>query len=195
MDRRTFLSAAGGTGLLSLAGCTAIASQSTLDNPTVERENDGETHLVYKTDQEELATVTIQPGRERYTGSGDGSLPVDVSLWHRDETKIESLRLKLRAPPSGAGVPAQIALTAPAWNPHPSIQFYTDRDDGGMILEIDEMGEQGDGTITFEFILTALAESVSELRVDVTAQLTENSVRDKAYTIEGRTRVPLPKNQ
>jgi hypothetical protein len=195
VKRRTFFGAAGGAGLLSLAGCTAVASQSTLDNPTVERENDGETHLIYKTDQEELATVTIQPGRKRYAGSGDGTLPVDVSLWHRNETKIESLRLKLRAPPSGAGVPAQIALTTPPWNPHPSIQFYTNRDNGEMILEIDEMEEQGDGTMTFEFILTDLAASVSELRIDVTAQLTENSILGETSTIEGRTQVPLPDNQ
>lgn len=181
--------------MLSLAGCTAVASRSTLDDPTVERENDGETHLIYRTEQAELATVTIQPGKERYAGSGDGTLPVDVSLWHRDETTIESLRLKLRAPPSGTGVFPQIALTTPAWNPHPSIQFHTDRDDGGMILEIDEMGDQGDGTMTFEFILTTLPASVAELLVEVTAQLTGDSVLDDTYTLEGRTRVELPDNE
>lgn len=192
MDRRTFLGAAGSTGLLSIAGCTAVASHSTLDDPEFEREEDGETHLRYSTDGNDLLTVTVQPGRQRQPADGDVTLPVDVSIWHRTETTIASLRLKLRAPPSGADVPAQIALTAPPWNPHPSIELYTDRRDGGTIMEIDDMSAQGDGTATFEFIVTALPASIDELLVDVSVSLDGEGIFDEDYTIEGRSRVPLP---
>lgn len=192
MNRRTFLGAAGSSGLLSVAGCTTIVSPTTLSSPRVERDDHGEAHLHFEEDEERLAIVTVQPGRQRYSGPGGDTLDVDVQLWHRDETEITSLTLALRAPPTGAGVPAQIALTAPQWKPHPSIELYTHPQERSTVFEIDEMGGQGDGTVTFEFAVTSLAASTSELLVDVTANLAEQGILDENVTIEGRTRVPLP---
>lgn len=178
--------------MLSVAGCTAIASQTTLSDPTIEQEDHGETHLTFNTDGERLAVITIQPGRRRYSGHGGDSTPVDIQIWHRDPTKIDSLKLRLRAPPSGVGPPAQVALTAPPWTPHPSIQLYTDRQDSSTIFEIDEMGDQGDGTMPFEFALSGLEKSTSELFVDAAVGLTEQGVLGQNYSLEGRTRTPLP---
>lgn len=192
MNRRQAIAAVGSAGLLPLTGCASVVPGTTLSDPTEERETDGETHLIYTRDGERLATLTVQPGRQRYAGSAGGQIPVDVSVWHRDRTKIERLTLGLRAPPGGPGVPARVALLTPQWKPHPSVQLYTDRRDGETVLGIDDTGEQGDGTVTFEFLLAGLEASTSELLVDAAVGLAEQGVLGRAYTLEGRTRVPLP---
>lgn len=192
MDRRTVLGAAGSTWLLTMAGCTTLASPTTLSPPRLTRDDHGETHLHFEADDKRVSIVTVQPGRQRYSGSGGDTLDVDVQLWHTDETKITSLRLALRAPPTGPGVPAQIALTAPQWNPHPPIELFTHPDEGSTVFEIDEIGGQGKGTMTFEFTLTSLAASTSELLVDITANLTTQGILTEPITIDGRAHVPVP---
>ena len=54
------------------------------------------------------------------------------------------------------------------------------------------MGDQGDGTMTFEFALSGLEKSTSELFVDAAVGLTEQGVLGQNYSLEGRTRTPLP---
>lgn len=187
MNRRQFLATTGGAGLLSLAGWRSTQSQSTLDDPTVETEEDGETHLHFDRDGERLATLTVQPARQERDPT-----PVDVSLWHADPTEVTSLSVHLRAPPAGHEVPAEVSLTAPQWSPRPSVELYVDGQTGGTVFEIPDTGGQGEGTMTFEFLVDPVEGSPSSLHVDATADLAEPGVLGDAYTIEGTTRVPLP---
>lgn len=192
MNRRRFLAGLGGIGLIGTAGYAAIGGSRTLSNPTVEREADGETHLRFRADDERVATLTVSPGR-RYSGAGGGGVPVDVSIAHREGTAITSLALELRTLAPGGNPPAQVALTTPWGTPHPALQLYTDPRDGGTILEVAEMGGQGRGTTTFEFLLTGVDASTSELEVDATADLAASNALEGGYTLEGRTLVHLPK--
>ncbi|MFB6164350.1 MAG: hypothetical protein ABEJ31_04250 [Haloarculaceae archaeon] len=194
MKRRQLLAGAGVAGALSLAGCSA-ARATTISDPRVEREDDGETHVHFDAGGEALTTLTVQPDG-RSAGAGGEQVPLDASIEHREGTELTSLELKLRAPPAdgGAGVPARVALTAPQWQPHPSVQLYTDPDDGGGIVAIDDLGEQGQGTVTLELLLTGLAPSTAEVLVDATLGLAESGVLGDTYTVEGSTRVSLPES-
>lgn len=186
MNRRTVLATIGGVSALSFAGCASVGGSTVLANPTEEVEADGETHLSFETDGDRLATLTVQPPNH-----GSIPIPVDVSIGHRETTTITDLEHNLRAPPGGSGVPAQIALTAPQWQPHPPVQLYNSQD-GGTVLDIDDMDEQGEGTVSFEFFVAPVEDVPSELLVEATIGLTERGVLGRQYTARARTRVRLP---
>lgn len=192
MRRREALVAAGSAGLALTAGCAGLGSPTTISNPEEQQADDGETTLVFRTDGgTEVAALTVQPGRRRDGGAG-GQAPVDVAITHDDETTITGLELTLRAPPGGADTPAEIALTTPFGTPHPSIELYADPQGAGTVLAIDDMGEQGDGTVVFQFLLAGLRDTVSELTVDATVELAGRGVLTRNYTLDGRTLVSLP---
>lgn len=194
MRRRDVLAAVGSVGVVATAGCSSVGS-TTLTNPDEEQTNDGEVNLNFRTESgENVATLTIMPGRQRYSGHRGPEIPVKIALTHGDATKIESVRLDLRAPPSstGGGVPAEVAFTTPFAKPHPSIELYTDPDDVSTILEIPDTAEQGDGTMVFDFLLTGVRDATTELSVDATMELSEDGVLGQNYTLEGLALVPLP---
>lgn len=106
-----------------MAGWTAPGGSRTFATPTETREDDGETHLRFRAGGDQLAVLTVRPGRRRHTGSVGDVVPVDVSVAHRDGTTITGLRLGLRAPPGGAGPPARVALLTPFGTPRPALQL------------------------------------------------------------------------
>jgi hypothetical protein len=194
MNRREFLAGVGSLGVVATAGCSSISS-TTLTNPEEEQTDDGDINLNFRTDGgEEVATITVMPGRQRYSGHAGAEVPVKIAIMHGDTTKIESIQFDLRAPPTstGAGTPAEVAFTTPFAKPHPSIDLYTDPDDVSTILEIPDTGEQGDGNIVFDFLLTAVRDTTTELSVDAAIELSEGGVLGQNYTLEGLTLVPLP---
>lgn len=192
MDRRQYLTTLASIGVGTIAGCSVPGGSQTLSNPTTEQEDDGETHLLFHADGDRLASLTIQPGRQRYSGSTGEQISVDVSVAHRDGTKIAGLRLKLRTLSEGGKPPAQVALITPFGTPHPSMELYTDPQDGGAILDIADTSEVGDGTLTLKFLLTTLEASTSELEVDATIELTEQEVFGADYTLDALTLIQLP---
>lgn len=193
MQRREVLAVAGSIGVGASAGCLGLGSETTISNPAEFRAADGETTLQFQTDGgDEVGSLTIRPGTQRYSGHGGELVPVDVAITHRDGTAIDGLTLGLRAPPGGAGAPAEVALQTPFGTPHPSMDLYAAPDDGGTVLSIDEMGEQGDGTLVLKFLLTGLGVSTTELEVDATVELTSSGVFTQDYTLTGLTLVSLP---
>lgn len=194
MNRRRFLAGLGGIGLVGTAGYVAIVGSRTLSNPAEEREADGETHLRFQADDEWVATLTVSPGTRRYSGASGGEVPVDVSIAHREGTTITSLALGLRTRShDGSGYsPVEVALATPWGTPHPALQLYTDPRGGGTILEVEEMGGQGRGTTTFEFLLTGVDASTSDLGVNATVDLATRDALEGGYTLEGRTLIRLP---
>lgn len=118
-----------------------------LDAPETVRE-DSETHLHFREGGERLATVTV---RHR-TASAD-RVPVGVHLWHRQGTRVESVGLELRSPPGGAGTPAPVYLEVPGGNPFPDLSYRTDRRNGATLVDIDDLGAQGEGTFSLAFLV------------------------------------------
>lgn len=194
MNRREVLAAVGTVGVVATAGCSSIGS-TTITNPEGERTEDGDVNLNFRTESgKKVATLTVMPGRQRYSGHRGTEVPVKIAITHGDATKIESVRLDLRAPPTstGAGVPAEVAFTTPFAKPHPSMELYTDPDDVSTILKIPDTGEQGDGNMIFDFLLTSVRDTTTELSVDAAVELSESGILDQNYTLEGLTLVPLP---
>lgn len=194
MNRRDVLAAVGTVGVVATAGCSDVGS-TTITNPEREATEDGDVNLIFRTESgAEVTTLTIMPDRQRYSGHRGTEIPVKTAITHGDGTKIESVRLALRAPPTstGAGVPAEIAFTTPFAKPHPSMELYTDPDDVSTILNIPDTGAQGDGNMVFDFLLTGVRDTTTELSTDVAVELSEGGVLGQNYTLEELTLVPLP---
>lgn len=194
MNRRDALRAVGSVGVVAFAGCTRIGSR-TITNPDEELTDDGDVNLNFLTENgDKVATLTVMPGRQRYPGHAGAELPVKIAITHGKQTKIESLRLDLRAPasPTGAGAPAEIAFTTPFAQPHPSIKLYKNPDDVSTILDIPETGEQGEGNMVLDFLLLGLRDETVELAVDVAIEMKEKGALGRDYTLEGLSLVPLP---
>lgn len=194
MNRRDVLAAVGGVGVVATAGCSGVGS-TTITNPEGEQTEDGDVNLNFRTESgDKVATVTVMPGRQRYSGPRGIEIPVKIAITHGNATRIESVRLDLRAPPTstGAGVPAEVAFTTPFAKPHPSIELYTDPDDVSTVLNIPDTGGQGDGNMIFDFLLTGVRDSTTELSVDAAVELSEGGVLGQNYTLEGLTLVSLP---
>jgi hypothetical protein len=192
MKRRNVLAAVGSVGMMATAGCAGLGSE-TISNPTEEQASDGETSLQFRADNgHDVATLTIRPGEKRYTGHGGQQIPVDIALTHSEQTTVTDLTLSLRAPASGPGAPAEVAVETPFGTPHPTLELYASPDDGATVLAIDDMGENGDGTVLFKFLLMGLGETISELTVDAEFGLEKPGVLGQSYKLKGLTLVPLP---
>jgi hypothetical protein len=192
MNRRDVLATVGSVGVVATAGCTSVGA-TTITDPDEERTDDGAVNLTFQMESgQSVATLTVMPGRQRYLGHDGEQVPVKIAITHPEATTIGSVRLELRAPPSGAGVPAAVAFTTPFAKPHPSMELFTAPDDVSTVLAIPETGAQGDGTMLFDFLLTNLADGTAELAVDAKLQVTERGLLGEPYRLEGRTRVALP---
>lgn len=192
MDRRDYLAVLSSVGAATLAGCSIPGQSRTLSNPTTEEEDDGETHLFFTADTTRVATVSIQPGRDRYDGPGGTQIPVDISISHADRTKITSLTLALRTLTEGGKPPAEAALLAPFGTPHPGLELYTDPADGGTVLTIPDARDIGSGTVTLKLLLSSVASSTTEMALDATIDLSEHGLFGTKYTLSSITTIPLP---
>jgi hypothetical protein len=85
----------------------------------------------------------------------DLDVPVLVSIWHLEETELDSLFLKFYGTHY-----IQVYLEVPggSW---PPINFQRTSDGKGASLEVDDLGFQGTGTVTLEFLLSPFDEQHS----------------------------------
>jgi hypothetical protein len=147
MDRRPFLravgAAAGTAGLGGLAGCVGPAG-----DPARESDAD-ETSLVWTTGGERLLALSILHGG---TPSDQGRYRLRVSVWHRDGTHLDRLRLRLE-PAGPPGANAEFYLGRPGGHPWPEVSFAASEDGSATVFEADSLGVQGRGTVTLEFLV------------------------------------------
>ena len=79
-------------------------------------------------------------------------VPVLVSIWHSEETELDSLFLKF----SGTDY-MQVYLEVPgsSW---PPIHFHQTDGGKGAVFKVDDLGLQGTGTVTLRFFLRPFSE-------------------------------------
>lgn len=149
---------------LSLTGCLGLDSGPIeLDQPQQEMDAGGmEKHLIFTHDQTEQAVLTIQQFRP--PSDPESPIPFRFLVWHREALSIDRLYFKLRAPPTGDELPADIYLKAPNSGPWPEFDIRTE-DNLWTIIAVDDIGELGDGSLGLEFILEPVSDPVDELAV------------------------------
>lgn len=184
--RRRFLAAAGAT-LLAPSGCLGVRSgPGSLGTPREESDADGrEKHLVFARDGERQAVVSImQRLRPR---APDRRIPFRLHVWHREGLSIDRLHYRLRAPPHGTGVPADVYLKVPDGGPWPPFDLRRD-DELWTVVEVDEIGRLGDGSLGLDVVVDPGGRPVEELAVRAEVEFGESGIVSRSYRAEATTR-------
>jgi|GEM_PF-4263018 len=182
MDRRRFLAAAGTTGAVGLAGCSALSS-TTDANATFVSEGKNR-YFLFSVDGDEVATAGIR----LYTGTAaDG--PVLFTFWaeQQRETSFSDFRLELT--PSNRN--AAIYMQAPSGSPFPEFRYAHARDGPGTVVEISDFGAQAEGTLPLEFAYDPWVDDPT-LGFDAAFSLSTGGLVSDEIRCEASRDIPVP---
>lgn len=174
MHRRQVL-AASASLTLPLAGCLGQGLGTIqLGQPRDEVEADGrEKHLVFTRDGTKQAVFTVQQ-RLRSTAP-EQRIPFRVHVWHRQGLSLDRLYVKLRAPPIGVDVPADIYLKVPDSGPWPEFDLRKE-DNLWSVIAADDIGELGKGSLGLDFMLEPTSDPVETLAVRAEVEFSNQDV-------------------
>lgn len=186
MRRRRVLAAAASSALLPLAGCSdALSGPTDLGSPEEELDADGrEKHLVFTRGSEEQAVVSIVQ-RSR-PGSLDRRVQFRLHVWHREGLSIDRMRFELRAPPRVTATPADVLLQVPDGGPWP--EFELRRDEQWTVVDVDGIGDLGDGSLGLDLVLDPVDDPVDELAVRTEVEFGEAGLVERRYRATADTR-------
>ncbi len=122
-------------------------------------------------------------------------VPISISIWHLKGTELDSLILKI----SGQNfmIPVFLDITGSSW---PIFSFYPSEDDRGVVLNIEDMGFYGRGTVNLDLILSPsstqqsfLLEVSLSMHAEGTLPLTKQEARViNVFTIPTGTEIICP---
>jgi hypothetical protein len=78
-------------------------------------------------------------------------IPMLVSIWHAEDTELDSLTLKFSSE-RPAGISLFMEAPEGLW---PETQFHQDENDMGVVFAVKDLGFYGTGTVTLNFILVS----------------------------------------
>lgn len=183
MNRRTYLTAVCTAGVTAMAGCGTVAGGETLTDPTVDREAPGRKALVFTSNGDEVGHLGVD-------GSVDGDrIDLSTEIWHRDGTTVNTVKLRLWMPDVATESPAEVAVVSPVEgdsSPPPSISLYTPDRDLGTVVEISDLDDLADETIsTLDLVVVPGAERATDLEIHATIELSGGGMLGSDYTLDG----------
>jgi hypothetical protein len=190
MHRRTYLTAIGTAGVVATAGCGMVSGEQTLSEPTVNAESPGRKALIFTANDAEV-------GHFGADGRVDaGRIELSTEIWHKKGTNVESIKLRVWMPETATDSAAEVAVVSPVEgdsSPPPSVALYTPERALGTVIEISDLDDLADETIsTLDLIVTPAAGTASKLNIDVTLELTGNGIFDSDYTLDGVLELAYP---
>jgi len=185
MRRRAFLTGVTLGATTTIAGCSAPGQSRSLGQPREESDGDRERHLVFERDGDAVVTLTLQ---QRF----DPSPPLNrfqlrFVISHSEQTKVRSLRLDLRSPPSLSEVPADVFLKKPDGSPWPDLEFRSVENNWTRIAA-EGLGDLGRGTLGLDVVVAPRGEQPepvgirSELTLGTTGLLSGGPLRAETQT-------------
>ncbi|WP_245852925.1 hypothetical protein [Natrinema ejinorense] len=190
MNRREYLAAICSTGVVATAGCSAIQSNQTLSDPTVHGDSRGRKTLVFATTDEEV-------GKFGVTGRVDsGVIDAPLEIWHRAGTAVKSITLRVWMPEVATESPPTVAIASPVEgdsSPPPSVALYTPDRALGTVIEISDLDDLADETISIlNLLVKPVAETASKLTIHTTIELTSSGILESNYTLDGELQLTYP---
>jgi hypothetical protein len=188
--RRELVAALGTAGTVTVAGCGAIRSGTTLSDPTGKSDGSGRRSLHFSSDGEEIGHFGV-----------DGTVASDLielrtEIWHRDETRVQSIELRVWMPETARDTSAEVAVVSPVEgdsSPPPNVRLSSPDRDLGTVIEIDDLDDLADETIsTLELLVRPASETATELSIDCTIELTSSGLLGSDYTLDGRLDLNYP---
>ncbi|MFT4891382.1 MAG: hypothetical protein ACI9YT_002314 [Halobacteriales archaeon] len=190
MNRRTYLTAVCSAGVMTTAGCGAVAGERTLSDPTVAVESSGRKAIIFTSNDEEVGHFGVDGSVE------SGWISLSTEIWHREGTTVESITLRVWMPETASESPADVAVVAPVEgdsSPPPSVALYTPEQALGTMIEITDLNDLGDETIsTLALIVKPGTEAATELNIHATVELTGKGILSSDYTLDGALQLTYP---
>lgn len=185
MDRRTYFAAVCTAGVVATAGCGTVAGRQTLSEPNVRAESSGRKALIFATDGEEVGHFGVDGGVDR------GRIALSTEIWHRKETEVQSIRLRVWMPES----PAEVAVVSPVEgdsSPPPAVTLSTPDREPGTLVEITDLDDLADETIsTLALVVDPNSETATDLHIQATIEL-GGGILDTDYTLDGEVQLSYP---
>ena len=190
MNRRTYLASVCAAGVAATAGCSAVSGSKTLSEPTVNTESSGRKALIFTENDEEVGHLGV-----------DGTVTserIDLSteIWHQDATNVKSIKLRVWMPETATESPAEVAVVSPVEgdsSPPPSVALYTPDQALGTIIEITDLDDLADETIsTLNLIAIPGSETATRLNIHTTIKLSGGGTLSSDYTLDGELQLAYP---
>lgn len=167
-----------------------MSSSKTLSEPTVNAESSGRKTLIFTENDEEVGHLGV-----------DGSVTserIDLSteIWHQDGTNVESIQLRVWMPETAMESPAEVAVVSPIEgdsSPPPSIALYTPEQALGTIIEVTDLDDLADETIsTIDLIVIPGSEPATDLTIHTILELSGGGPLSNDYTLDGELQLRYP---
>lgn len=190
MNRRTYLTAACTAGVAATAGCSTVTGDQYLSDPTVKEDSPGRKAIVFTADDAEVGHLGVDGGVE------SDRIDLSTEIWHRKGTRVESIRLRVWMPEIAAESPAEVAVISPVSgdsSPPPSISLYTPDRDLGTVVEITDLDDLADETIsTLDLTVIPGSETATDLDIHATIELSGGGILGSDYTLDGELQLTYP---
>lgn len=112
-----------------------------------------------------------------------------LSTWHKGGTHLDSLKTILHLPKDPSGnLLGIVYLKRPDGYPFPSIDFHRNEDFDTTVINIPDLGFQGDGTVTLELMIDLFDSEVEDFNISLVMEggLSEKGILGQKYMVRGR---------
>lgn len=193
MRRRSFLAAAGATGVAATAGCSAFRTSESLMDPTVGGEGPRR-YLLFTANGSELASFGFDAD---YSG---GTYDVSTELSHRDGTRVKSFELRVWMPTVESDTPAKVAVVSPVEgdsSPPPEVYLHSPDRRPGTLITVEDLDDLADETISTLDLLVRHPGSepstgVHPISIHATIELAGGGTFGTDYTLDGELELTFP---
>lgn len=190
MNRRRYLAAVSAAGVAATAGCNAVTGNQTLSNPAVNADSPGRKTIIFTADDREVGHLGVD-GRVE-----SNRIDLSTEIWHQDGTRVKAIKLRVWIPEIAMESPAEVAVPSPVEedsSPPPSIALYTPNRDPGTIIEITDLDDLADETIsTLNLIVIPGSETATDLNIHATIDLAGDGILSSDYTLNGELQLAYP---
>lgn len=190
MNRREYLAAVCTAGAVTTAGCSSLSGNQTLSEPTVETESEGRKALVFTSNEQEVGHLGVDGNVE------SNLISLSTEIWHQEGTTVQSIQLRLWMPELTPDSAAEVAVISPVEgdsSPPPSLALYTPDQAPGTVVEITDLDDLADETIsTLNLLVNPVTETATKLSIHTTIELSESGVLGSGYTLDGELQLAYP---
>lgn len=190
MNRRRYLAAVCTAGVAATAGCSTLTGTQTLSDPTVSEDAPGRKAIIFTANDTEVGHLGVDGSVE------SNRIDLSTEIWHQEGTRVESIELRLWMPEIATESPAKVAVLSPVEgdsSPPPSISLYTPDRDLGTIIELTDLDDLADETIsTLNLIVIPGSETATALNIHATIELAGDNALSSDYTLTGELQLGYP---
>lgn len=189
MNRRRYLIALCSTGVLATSGCSAVGSEQTLSNPTMDTESSRQKSLNFNSEGEKLAHFNVNTRLEA------GVIVVLTEFWHQEKKPIEFIRLEVWMPQVASEPPADVTVSNVEGETRGPVSLDVSRSDESTktLIEMSNVEESLQQTIDIlAFVVEPKTEDATKLNIDATIKLAEEGFLNDGYTLEGELQFSVP---